>query len=197
MAGGQSLKQGEKILFGIAIAFIGFAVLAYLALEAYRLRASGAVFEVTTHFDLSADGQRGSELFRTHRCTACHRAMRNGTNMGLSLDGLGSRRTQEWIYNFLRDPEAVYGAKTFDHGYPPKEAASVSLLPSEELRLISIFLSELKSDQGSPSAPAPPKGESAFVDNMLKNFAPESWKEKYSDVREKEVPQEKGNAPSE
>ena len=192
MAGGQSLKQGEKILFGIAIAFIGFAVLAYLALEAYRLTASGPVFETTTHFNLSADGHRGSEIFRIQRCTACHRAMRNGTNMGLSLDGIGSRRNQQWIYDFLRDPEATYGSQTFDHGYPPKEAAYVSSLSPEDLRLISIFLSELRSDPGSSSAPAPPEGESAFIDNMLRIFAPESWKEKYGDVRGKDASRDGG-----
>jgi hypothetical protein len=181
----QPLKQGEKILFTIAIAFIIFAVLAYIALEAYRLNSSNPVFEVTTHFSLSEAGHNGSELFRAQRCTACHRAMRNGTNMGLSLDGVGSRRTQQWLYDFLRDPEATYGAVTFDHGYPPKEAAYVSALPGEELMQIATFLSELRSDPGSPSAPAPPEGPSAFIDGMLKIFAPDSWKEKYGDVRER------------
>lgn len=181
----QPLKQGEKILFTIAIVFIIFAVLAYIALEAYRLNSSDPVFEVTTHFSLSEGGHQGSELFRGQRCTACHRAMRNGTNMGLSLDGVGSRRTQQWLYDFLRDPEATYSATTFDHGYPPKEAAYVSALPAEDLLLIATFLSELRSDPGSPSASAPPEGPSAFIDGMLKMFAPDSWKEKYEDVRER------------
>ena len=110
--------------------------------------------------------------------------MRNGTNMGLSLDGIGSRRTQQWIYDFLRDPEATYSATTFDHGYPPKEAAYVASLPQEELRLIATFLSELRSEQGSSSAPMPPEGDSAFIDNMLRLFAPGSWGEKYGDVRQ-------------
>lgn len=186
MSGRQSLKQGEKILFGIAIVFVAFAVIAYLALEAYRLSVGGQVFEVTTHFTLSEEGHRGSEIFRELRCTSCHRAMRNGTNMGLSLDGIGSRRTPQWIYDFLRDPEATYGAPTFDHGYPPKEAAYVSALPPENLRLLATFLSELRSDQGSSSAPLPPSGDSAFIDNMLRLFAPGSWDEKYGDVRKRQ-----------
>lgn len=180
----QPLKQGEKILFTIAVAFIVFAVIAYAALEAYRLRSSNPVFEITTHFSLSEAGHRGSELFRLQRCTACHRAMRNGTNMGLSLDGVGSRRDQQWLYDFLRDPEATYSTTTFDHGYPPKEAAYVAALPADDLRSIATFLSELRSDPGSPSAPAPPEGPSAFIDSMLKMFAPDGWKEKYGDVRE-------------
>jgi hypothetical protein len=71
-----------------------------------------------------------------------------------------------------------------DHGAPPKEAAYVSDLPDKELASIATFISELKADQGSASAPEPPEGHSEFIDNMLKNFAPGDWKEKYQDVRE-------------
>ncbi len=188
MAGGQSLKQGEKILFGIAIVFIVFAVVGYVMLETYRTRAQKPIFEVRTHYDLSELGHKGSELFRVSRCTACHRAMRNGTNMGLSLDGLGSKRSKEWIYDFLRDPEATYGAPTIDHGYPPKEAAYVSSLDQETLMAIATFLSELRADQGAASAPMPPEGRSDFIDNMVGIFAPEEWKQKYQDVREQPTP---------
>ncbi|MBK9131716.1 MAG: c-type cytochrome [Gammaproteobacteria bacterium] len=188
MAGGQSLKQGEKILFGIAIVFIVFAVVGYVMLETYRTRAQKPIFEVRTHYDLSELGHKGSELFRVSRCTACHRAMRNGTNMGLSLDGLGSKRSKEWIYDFLRDPEATYGAPTIDHGYPPKEAAYVSSIDQETLMAIATFLSELRADQGAASAPMPPEGRSDFIDNMVGIFAPEEWKQKYQDVREQPTP---------
>lgn len=188
MARGQSLKQGEKILFGIAIVFIVFAVVGYVMLETYRTRAQKPIFEVRTHYDLSELGHKGSELFRVSRCTACHRAMRNGTNMGLSLDGLGSKRSKEWIYDFLRDPEATYGAPTIDHGYPPKEAAYVSSIDRETLLAIATFLSELRADQGAASAPMPPEGRSDFIDNMVGIFAPEEWKQKYQDVREQPTP---------
>lgn len=195
MAAGQSLKQGEKILFGIAIVFIVVAVIGYVSLEAYRVRSQKQIYAIRTHFDLSEVGQKGSELFRTSRCTACHRAVNNGTNMGLSLDGIGSKRTKEWIYNFLRDPEAVYGATTFDHGYPPKEAAEVSSLAPETLMAIATFLSELRADQGSAMAPMPPAGRSEFIDNMVGVFAPEEWKHKYQDVREQTPPGQEESAP--
>lgn len=195
MARGQSLKQGEKILFGIAAVFIVFAVVGYVMLETYRVQAQKPIFEVRTHYDLSEQGLTGSELFRVSRCTACHRAMRNGTNMGLSLDGLGSKRTREWIYDFLRDPEATYGAPTVDHGYPPKEAAYVSSLPQDTLMTISIFLSELRADQGAASAPMPPEGRSEFIDNMVGVFAPEEWKQKHKDVREQAMPGHEEPAP--
>ncbi len=183
----QPLKQGEKILFGIVLAFIVLATLSYIALEAVRLNTDKPMFEVRTHFSLSGQGLKGSETFRKSRCTACHRAMRNGTNMGLSLDGVGSVRSEEWLYSFLKDPENTYGSRTLDHGPAPKEAAYVMRMPDQDLRDMATFISELKSDQGSASAPMPPEGRSEFIDGMLDSFAPQDWKEKYSDVREKNL----------
>jgi len=185
MAKHQRMKQGEKILFGIAGVFIVLAIIAYVMLEVYRQGREEPLFGQTTRYELSADGQRGSVLFRKSGCTACHRAMRNGTNMGLSLDGVGSVRTQEWLFNFLRDPEQTYGSSTVDHGYSPKEAAYVSSMSKEDLSAIAEFIAGLKSEQGSASAPMPPEDRSEFIDNMLKNFAPPGWKDKYQDVREK------------
>ncbi len=182
----KSLKTGEKVLFGIAGVFIVLAVIAYIILEMYRLSSDTPIFETKTSFDFSEQGAVGSALFRESRCTSCHRALRNGTNMGLSLDGVGSLRTPEWLYKFLKDPEQTYGAPTLDHGAAPKEAAYVSKLPDEDLRAIAQFISELKAEQGSASAPVPPDGRSEFIDNMVKTWAPKEWKEKYSDVREKQ-----------
>jgi len=181
----QPLKQGEKILFGIFGAFLGLAVLAYALLEIVRLKSEEPMFQSKTSYALSEQGKLGSKLFRERRCTACHRAMRNGTNMGLNLDGIGSRKDADWLYGFLSEPEKYYGAPTLDHGYPPKEAAYVADLPENERRAIAVFLSELKSEKGSASAWVPPEDDSGFIDKMIQLWAPAEWEEKYEDVREK------------
>lgn len=183
MSKSQPLKQGEKVLFAIVGAFFVAALIGYVALETIRLTSDKPLFATRTHFNLSEEGKRGSQLFREARCTSCHRAMRNGTNMGLSLDGTGSRRTRDWVYQFLVDPEPTYGAATLDHGAFPKEAAYVAELPVENLRAIAVFLSELRSEQGSPSSPVPPEGKSEFIDSMVRMWAPAEWQEKYTDVR--------------
>lgn len=180
----QPLKSGEKILFLTVAVFIVLAVIAYIALETYRLRSPEPIFENKTSFIFSEAGKRGSVLFREARCTSCHRALRNGTNMGLSLDGVGSYRTLEWLERFLADPEATYGSETLDHGPAPKEAAYVARLPDQERHDIAVFISELKAEQGSVSAPMPPEGRSEFIDDMVKVWAPAEWKEKYRDIRE-------------
>lgn len=182
----QSLKSGEKILFGIVGGFVLLAILGYVALETYRLGKPEPLFVVKTHFDFTEEGQLGSRLFREARCTACHRALRNGTSMGLSLDGVGSYRTLDWLVAFLSDPESTYGAKTFDHGPAPKEAAYVAELPEKDRHAIAVFISQLKADQGSSTAPMPPEGRSEFIDSMIGTWAPKDWKEKYTDIRERQ-----------
>ncbi|WP_455208308.1 c-type cytochrome [Kaarinaea lacus] len=185
----QAVKTGEKVLFGIFGVFILLAVIAYIILESFRLTSDKPMFETKTSYDFSEQGSAGSALFRESRCTSCHRALRNGTNMGLSLDGVGSLRTYDWLYNFLKNPEQTYGSSTIDHGAAPKEAAYVSRLPDDQLKAIAQFISELKAEQGSASAPVPPEGRSEFIDSMVKTWAPKEWKEKYSDVREKQPTQ--------
>ena len=182
----QPLKTGEKVMLTIFGLFFVAAMIGYGVLETVRMKADKPIFTQRTHFDFSEEGKKGSELYRVANCNSCHRAVRSGTSMGLSLDGLGSKRSVAWIEGFLLNPEENYGAPTIDHGAPPKEAAYVMDMPEENLHLIAVFLSELKADPGSSVAKAPPPGRSPFIDTMIGNFAPESWKEKYQDVRDKD-----------
>ncbi len=183
MASG-GLKRGEKILFGV-VALIGvFALASFVMLEVVRARMDKPMYQDATHFDFSAEGLQGSSIFRYKKCTSCHRAVRNGTNMGLDLDGIGSKRSFEYLLNFLKNPEATYATKTLDHGAAPKEAAYVAQLPEAELHALAVFLSELRAKRGSADAPLPPPEHSGFIDEMVKVWAPSNWKSEYQDVRE-------------
>jgi cytochrome c553 len=178
------IKRGEKILFGV-VALIGvFALASFIMLEVIRAHSSKPLYANATHFDFSEEGLRGSALFRYKGCTACHRAVRNGTNMGLDLDGIGSRRDIRYLINFLKDPEATYASRTLDHGPAPKEAAYVAELPDADRHALAVFLSELRATRGSPDAPLPPPEQSGFIDEMVKVWAPENWKSEHQDVRE-------------
>lgn len=180
----QPLKSGEKILFIVFGVFFVLAAIAYVALESIRLTADEPMFKPNTFFDFSEEGKQGSAIYRKARCNSCHRALRAGTSMGLSLDGIGSKRSVEWLEEFLVDPEKMYG-KTLDHGLPPKEAAYTAQISKEDRHLIAVFLSELRADAGSSVAKVPPPEHSAFIDNMVKMFAPAEWKEKYTDIRDR------------
>jgi len=184
------LRLGEKILFGISGAFVLVAVVSFVAMEVHRARSGKTMFVQTTHFDFSPEGLTGSQRFRDLGCTTCHRAVRNGTNNGVSLDGIGSKRTLDYLNAFLREPEATYGSATMDHG-PAKEADYVSRLSEKDLNSLAVFLSELKATQGSPDARLPMEGRSGFIDEMVKIWAPSAWKSEYRDVREENAPAHK------
>ncbi len=184
----RGLKTGEKVLFGGIGVFVVIAVQNFIALEWYRSTLDHPLYPVRTHYDFAGDGFHGSELFRTYNCTLCHKAVGNGTNMGLGLDGIGSRQDVDRLYRFLKEPEATYGSRTVDHGPSPKEAAYVAALPDADLHAIAVFLSQLKADRGAPAAQEPPKEKSNFIDAMLEMWAPDSWRAKFGDVRDADKP---------
>jgi len=177
------------VLFAVFGAFLVLAVIGYIVLETVRSHMKEPMFTSRSSFDSTAEGLRGSELFREANCTACHRAMRNGTNHGIVLDGIGSRRSVEWIENFLRRPELTYGAPTRDHALG-REAGYTTALPSVDIHDIAVFLSELKAEQGSSMARQPPPESSGFIDSMVNMWAPKDWKDKYQDIRTKPPEQE-------
>lgn len=186
MASG-GLKRGEKILFGGVAALCVLALILFVGMEIVRAKMDHPMYANTTHFDFSEEGLRGSSIFRYKGCTSCHRAVRNGTNMGLDLDGIGSKRSLQYLVDFLKDPEKTYGTRTVDHG-PNKAAAFASQLPEADRHALAVFLSELRAVQGSPDARLPPPEKSGFIDYMVREWAPESWKSGHKDVREEAQP---------
>jgi cytochrome c553 len=180
----NGMKKGEKILFG----FIGFLVVVtvinFTVLESIRRHSARPMFPILTHFEFTEEGKHGYEIYQHSECYTCHRAVGSGTSMGVSLDGLGSKHDVNYFYNFLKTPEAVYGAKTMDHGAPPKDAAYVSALPDADLRAMAVFLSELKADQGSSSSFEPPQGDSSFIDSMVDMWTPDGWRTQFKDIRD-------------
>jgi cytochrome c553 len=178
------MKKGEKILFGIIGLLVFITVVNFTVLETVRHNSDKPLFPILTHFDFSAEGLRGYEVYQKSSCYTCHHAVGSGTSMGVSLDGLGSKHDVNYFYNFLKAPEQTYGAKTLDHGAPPKDAAYVSSLPDADLRAMAVFLSELKSDQGSSTSFEPPQGESSFINAMLDMWTPEGWRNKFKDIRD-------------
>lgn len=181
------LKRGEKILFGVVGLLGVMAVVSFVVMERVRAKMDHPMFVNKTHFDFTAEGLKGDKLFRVDGCTDCHKAVRNGTNMGLDLDGEGSRRSLQFLINFLKNPEPTYaavtdGARTVDHG-PGKAAANVAKLPEADRHALAVFISELRASQGSADAPLPPAGRSSFIDSMVKEWAPSWWKTDHKDVR--------------
>jgi hypothetical protein len=179
----KRLRTGELVIFGVVILVFLVAVVNYAILGWVGHRSDKPLFPVRTHYEFSGEGFHGSELFRQSNCTLCHRAVGNGSNMSLNLDGIGSRRDLAYIEAFLRDPEATYRSRTVDHGAAPKEAAYVAQLPEADRHAMAVFLSQLRTDRGGASATQPPLGKSDFIDSMLEMWAPDGWRIMFRDVR--------------
>lgn len=178
------MKLGEKILFGIVGLLVVITVVSFFSLESIRHHSDKPLYPILTHFEFSAEGERGYGIYQERGCYECHHAVGSGTSMGVSLDGLGSKHDLNYFYNFLKNPEKTYGAKTLDHGAPPKDAAYVSALPDAELHDMAVFVSELKADQGSSSSFEPPEEQSGFVDAMVQMWTPAGWRASFTDIRE-------------
>jgi len=177
------MKRGEKILFGFFGLLVVITVINFTVLESIRRHSDKPMFPVLTHFVFSEIGKVGYEVYQQQGCYTCHRAVGSGTSMGISMDGLGSKYEVSYFYNFLKDPENTYRARTLDHG-PGKDAAYVAKIPDADLRSMSVFLSELKSDQGSSSSFEPPKGESSFINTMVDMWTPDGWRSEFTDIRQ-------------
>lgn len=178
------MKLGEKVLFGLVGLLVAITVISFFSLEAIRHKSDKPLYPVLTHFEFSPEGERGYGIYEQNGCYTCHHAVGSGTSMGVSLDGLGSKHDLNYFISFLKDPEKTYGARTLDHGAPPKDAAYVSKLPDADLHAMAVFLSELKSDQGSSTSFEPPKGPSSFIDAMVQMWTPAGWRGEFTDIRE-------------
>jgi cbb3-type cytochrome oxidase cytochrome c subunit len=101
-----SLRGGEWLVLGGAVLIMVFAalvgVLIYLKPPPVRF--------VYVESPLS---KRGEAVFRREGCSSCHEVFGNGASYGPDLDGVGSRRNQAWLRQYLRAPRAGVSARTY------------------------------------------------------------------------------------
>jgi mono/diheme cytochrome c family protein len=82
----------------------------------------------------------GEAIYRREACGSCHRIHSNGPTYGPALDGEGSRRSREWLLDFLRNPRAGVGDKPYRLTMP-----SYAHLPQAELEAVVAYLDALKT----------------------------------------------------
>ena len=72
--------------------------------------------------------ERGQRLFVDHSCIGCHSIGGDGGDIGPALDDVASRRTEGWMIQHFRDPEAVSpGTMMPQFGFNTAEARSLVL----------------------------------------------------------------------
>lgn len=54
----------------------------------------------------SAAAEHGEWIYRREACRDCHKVFGNGSSQGPALDGVGSRRSTQWLQAYLVNPIA-------------------------------------------------------------------------------------------
>lgn len=93
----MKLRTGEWIvLAGSAV------VVAFAALVGWIIYVKPPPVRFT--YLETASTQAGEAVYRHAGCGSCHKIFQTGAAIGPSLDGVGSRRTREWLLDFLARP---------------------------------------------------------------------------------------------
>lgn len=69
----------------------------------------------------------GKNLYKQYQCFDCHSLAGKGCKDGMKLDGIGSRRTKEFIREHITDPD-----KHFDK-HPGEFPTDLNLMPPQQL----------------------------------------------------------------
>jgi cbb3-type cytochrome oxidase cytochrome c subunit len=127
-----TLRSGEWLVVGGSVVIAAFAgvvgVLIYLKPPPVEYR-----------YVETALAREGELIYRREGCSSCHRLFGNGATYGPSLDGEGSRRSAQWLQQYLRDPKPGVGEKPYRVRMP-----SYSMLQSVELNALVAYLQALR-----------------------------------------------------
>lgn len=83
----------------------------------------------------------GAMLFESKGCSSCHAINNKGGDFGPSLDSVSNRYSPEWLYVWLKDPEAVK---------PGTPMPALDLTDDQRAQLVFYLLSLNKESQETP-----------------------------------------------
>ncbi len=83
--------------------------------------------------------RQGESVFHREGCGACHKVFGNGYAYGPSLDGVGSRRTQDWLQRYMTAPWPGVSKRRYRTEMPGYDK-----LPAEDLASLIGYLLALK-----------------------------------------------------
>ncbi len=100
------------------------AALVSLAAPA-RLRAQNA-----------AEVAKGKDLFKTGKCSVCHKVGSTGGKLGPDLSNEGNKREADWLEHYLPNPKSLN----------PKNVMPPVKLKEADLKALIAYLRSLKTD---------------------------------------------------
>ncbi len=88
--------------------------------------------------------KEGKVLFKAYDCAACHTIEGKGCTDGIALDHEGAKRSEQFIFDQLKDPEAHVSKNPKAFGGDPVNLMPKTDFEPNELRLICKYLHSLK-----------------------------------------------------
>lgn len=142
------LKLGEKILFGFSALVIVMA-----AVRGYQVITREEPSMPKHYYEWDEVGLQGHYVYREMGCNSCHKAMGVGeAGVAPVLDGVGTRRTEEWLQQYLTNPGQLVPGTAHDGSLGP----DFRTLQMDERKLLTAYLFGLKANPNSPNYPVRP-----------------------------------------
>jgi menaquinol-cytochrome c reductase cytochrome b/c subunit len=116
-------------------AVVVVAVLLYLTYRGATAPAPPGRVPIAPPRPLSAELERGRQVYEAQGCAACHVIEGAGVPAGPDLSRIGSVRDAEWLRRFVTEPEAVE---------PRATMLAYKDLPMEDLQALARYLASLK-----------------------------------------------------
>ena len=138
------MKKGEKLIFAL-IGLIAVVSVVYQGWQVANVAEEdpGIPYYSTASNELS---DKAGKLIRKHSCRECHKIFfLNDLTQNVpspSLDGIGSLRTEEWLYNYFSagNPQEIIPSRLKQRFQMP----SLAHLPEEDRRVLAAYMASLK-----------------------------------------------------
>ena len=138
------MKRGERnLLLGMAVVVVALMVFNGIRRSEVTEQERELPFYTTADHELQ---QKGGMLYKRLECKSCHSlwSVRDimRTVPAPALDGIGSMRERDWIYNYIssQNPQAIIPSRLKQEYQMP----SYANLPESERQLLADYLSSLK-----------------------------------------------------
>ncbi len=140
----SSIRVGEWIVI------IGSVLVVTLAVVMGTIIYQKPPPVVRTYIE-SAASIEGELIFRRENCFSCHEVFSNGASYGPSLDGVGSKRTGDWLQAYMRNPRPGVSVKPYRLRMP-----SYQYLGEEKIDVLVSYLQGLRTldENGNLVSPA-------------------------------------------
>lgn len=131
-------------LLSLLICFSNIASAPLLAKDEHKTSAQKKAGKPKSKLTAAQEIKEGKALFGAYDCASCHSIDGKGCADGVSLDHEGTKRTEQFILDQLKDPEAHVSKNPKAFGGDPVNLMPKNEFEPNELRLICKYLYSLK-----------------------------------------------------